>query len=191
MIDRAVLGVPGTPFAKVMTRSLAFSDYDSLLLMNFKNNRHVRMVIGLVQMAWDSTEGSGFLAEPVNEPSPPILIQAGLGDATVPTGAAEALARGFGARVLPNRPRDIYGLNETVEIRPGNAQMGDVVLTEFLFEKEFAMLPKNDVFGVDNGVHVCLRIDHMAIEQIKVFVTTGEILDICEEDQCIRESIGC
>jgi len=89
LIERAILGVPGTPFALVMTRSLDFAGYDQLMLLNFYNNRHVRILLSLVQMGWDSVEASGLLAPPVSETIPRILLQAGLGDPVVPTIAAE------------------------------------------------------------------------------------------------------
>ena len=88
-MDRAVLGSPGTPFALILSRSLQFRDYDQLLLLNFYDNRHVRLLLSLIQMAWDSVEGSGVLARPVTEVVPPILLQAGLGDVIVPARAAD------------------------------------------------------------------------------------------------------
>ena len=190
LIDRAVLGVPGTPFALIMTRSLAFEGYDALLLLNFYNNRHVRMLIALIQMGWDSTEGSGFLAQPVNEPFPPILIQAGLGDATVPTNAAEALARGFDARLLPHHPREIFGLSSASDSVQGKFH-SNVTFTEFLFLRELDLLPRTDKFGTETAVHVCLRQDVAAIRQISNFVSNGEVVDICVEKNCVRPLIEC
>lgn len=186
LIDRAILGVPGSPFALIMTRSIAFEGYDDLLLLNFHNNRHVRMLLGLVQMAWDSTEGSGFLAQPVNEPYPPVLIQAGLGDTTVPTHAAEALARGFGAKLLPHHPREIFGLNDSV-VDNTTLSLNEAVFTEILFTREFKSLPKNDVFGTDNAIHVCLREDEAVNRQIATFINEGTILDVCAVDNCVRK----
>ena len=190
LIDRAVLGVPGTPFALVMTRSLVFKDYDNLLLLNFHNNRHVRMLIAIIQMAWDSTEGSGFLALPIQEPYPPVLMQAGLGDSTVPTNAAEALARGFRANLLPHHPRDIFGLSVAQEQTNGTLS-SDAIFTELLFQKEYQQLPKDDIFGAETSVHNCLRQDEAVNRQIAHFVTNQEILDICRDDNCVRPSVQC
>jgi len=50
LIQRAALGVPGTPFALIMTRSLDFAGYDALMLLDFYNNRHVRIFLALAQM---------------------------------------------------------------------------------------------------------------------------------------------
>jgi hypothetical protein len=183
LFERSILGVPGTPFSLIMSRSLDFSGYDALMLLNFYDNRHVRILLALIQMGWDSVEGSGVLATPVNEAFPPILMQAGLGDAIVPTIAAEALARGFGALVLKGHPRSVYGLseNDNSEIAP------HVTLTELLYEEEYAGLPVDDTYGESNSVHVCVRLDESLIEQICEFINTGKVIDPCASDQCHRK----
>jgi hypothetical protein len=186
LLDRAILGVPGTPFALVMTRSLDFVGYDLLLLLNFYDNRHVRELLALVQMAWDSVEGSGVLAPPIREPIPRILLQAGLGDAVVPSIAAEALARGLNASVLPNNPRSIY--NVPVVDASGKSNDGpSAVLTELLYEKEYASLPVDDTRMKGNSVHVCVRRDPALIRQISEFINSGQVLDVCATDGCRRE----
>jgi len=191
LIKRAVLGVPGTPFALIMTRSLDFAGYDKLLLLNFYNNRNVRIFLALAQMGWDSVEGSGALATPVKEPIPPILMQAGLGDAVVPTIAAEALARGLNASILSSNPRSsIYGVSQIVpeehqELTP------QATLTELLYQTEDASLPVDDNFPPKNYVHVCVRRDKMMIKQVSDFINTGHVIDPCEQDGCKRLTARC
>jgi hypothetical protein len=193
LIDRGILGVPGTPFALVMTRSLDFAGYDQLMLLNFYNNRHVRMLLSLVQMAWDSVEASGHRAGPVKEPIPRILMQAGLGDSVVPTIAAEALARALGASTLPNAPRKIFGIPENPAASATNETwLGpDVTLSELYYEKEVSSLPVDDTFAEDNTVHLCVRLDEAFIQQIEEFINTGRIIDPCGKEQCHRESAVC
>lgn len=191
LVDRGILGVPGTPFALVMSRSLDFAVYDKLLLLNFYNNRHVRILLSLVQMAWDSTEASGHLARPLSEPFPRLLLQAGLGDPVVPTIAAEALARAMGASILPNNPRDIFGVS-VADGATNETYFGpEVTLIELLYENEYNSLPLGDTFAKKNAVHVCVRRDKQVIRQIEEFVNTGRIIDICAEDECRRASAVC
>jgi acetyl esterase/lipase len=191
LVERGILGVPGTPFALVLSRSLDFAGYDRLLLLNFYNNRHVRIMLTLVQMAWDSTEASGQLARPVSEILPRILLQAGLGDPVVPTIAAETLARAMRASTLPNNPRDIYGV-PVADAASNEAYLGpDITLVELLYEKEYNSLPLDDTFAKKNAVHYCVRMDKLAIRQIEEFVNTGRVIDICAEDQCRRASAVC
>ncbi|KAG7344243.1 hypothetical protein IV203_022251 [Nitzschia inconspicua] len=192
LIDRGILGVPGTPFALVLTRSLDFAGYDTLILFNFYNNRHVRMLLSLVQMAWDPAEASGHRAMPTTEPIPRLLLQAGLGDPVVPTIAAEALARSLGASTLPNTPRAIFGISQAPAASSDGSTLGpDVTLSELLYEREFNSLPLDDRFASENSVHWCVRVDKAFVQQMEEFINTGRVLDPCIEDECRRESAVC
>jgi hypothetical protein len=190
LIERGILGVPGTPFSLVLTRSRDFAEYDKILLLNFYNNRHVRIMLGLMQMAWDSTEASGLQARPVSEPIPRLLLQAGLGDAVVPTIAAESLARAMGASTLPGNPRNIFGV--PVESVATNESLGpDVTLSELMYEQEYNTFPIENTFAESNDVHWCVRLDSAMIEQVEEFINTGRVIDPCRNDQCQRESATC
>jgi len=190
LIDRGILGVPGTPFALILTRSRDFAEYDKLLLLNLYNNRHVRIMLGVLQMAWDSTEASGFQARPVSEPIPRLLLQAGLGDPIVPTIAAESLARAMGASTLPGNPRKIFG----VPIQP-EASIGrlgpNVTISELLFEEEYKSLPIENKYAEPNAVHWCVRLDSAMIEQVQEFINTGRAIDPCRDDRCERKDATC
>ena len=190
LIDRAILGVPGTPFALILSRSLEFAGYDTVMLLNFQNNRHVRIFLSVVQMAWDSTEASGVVAPPIDEPYPRMLLQAGLGDVIVPAIAAEALARGLNASTLPSSPRTIYGVQRG---QPANENsLGPhVTLTELMYDKEFLGLPRDNTPPENNGIHICLRQDHFLLGQLKEFVNTGRITDPCEDRDCHRSKVNC
>jgi len=183
LIDRGILGSPGTPFTSVLTRSRDFVGYDFLLLFNFYNNRHVRLLLSLVQMGWDSVEASGLLAPPVHEPLPPTLLQTGLGDPIVPTSASEAMTRAMHGSTLSGNRRTIFGVPVTEQ-----SSTTPVVLTEIVYEKEYKSLPVDNTLPEVNSVHWCVRVDPAGIDQIEVYVNTGEIIDPCKEDQCHRAS---
>lgn len=187
LIDRGILGSPGTPFASILTRSTLFMGYDILLLFNFYNNRHVRIMLSLFQMGWDSVESCGLLAPPISEPLPRILLQTGMGDPVVPSIAAEAMARAMNASTLLNNPRIVFDLPTT---SPGNeTSMGPkVTLSELFYEKEYESLPLDNTRPPGNSVHWCVRWDDKMIHQIEMFVNTGMIIDPCESDGCYRDS---
>ena len=192
LIDRGILGVPGTPFAEVLTRSSDFVAYDKLLLLNLYNNRHVRILMAILQMAWDSTEASGLQARPVSEPIPRLLLQAGLGDPIVPTIAAESLARAMEASTLPGNPRTIFGVPVAPEA--SSESLGpNVAISEVMYEKEYDSLPIDNIYATGpNNVHWCVRVDRAMIEQVEEFINTGRVLDPCKTDQCRRKtSISC
>jgi hypothetical protein len=134
-------------------------------------------------MGWDSVEVSGLLAPPVYESLPKVLIQTGLGDTEVPTGACESMARAMHAKVLSNNHRSIFGIPVAEDgIEP------NVVLTEILYEKDYARLPMDNTFPEGNGVHFCVRWDPAMIGQVEEFTNSGQVLDPCAEDQCRRPS---
>lgn len=190
LIDRGVLGSPGTPFALIMTRSLDFSAYDKLLLLDFYDNRHVRMLLNLVQMAWDSVEASGVMASPVNEPYPRILIQAGLGDVIVSATASEALGRAFNASLPPSSPRQIFGI-PTVLASGLSVNDPHVTLTEVMYDREFEGLLDDNKVNERNRIHYCLRKDKAMLLQVAEFINTGRVVDPCIKDGCHRSGIPC
>jgi hypothetical protein len=194
LIDRAILGVPGTPFALVMSRSRDFVGYDVIMLLNFYNNRHVRIFLSFAQMLWDSCEGAGLLAPPHLEEFPRMLLQAGLGDPIVPTLAAEALTRALGGVVLPNNPRQQIFDIPVQPAASGDALGPKVTLSELLFKKEYASLPVSDDYAkkaTGNRVHWCVREDKVFISQVEEFINTGRIVDVCENGRCVRETSKC
>eukprot|EP00578_Thalassiosira_sp_NH16_P018857 CAMPEP_0181089100 /NCGR_PEP_ID=MMETSP1071-20121207/7127_1 /TAXON_ID=35127 /ORGANISM="Thalassiosira sp., Strain NH16" /LENGTH=796 /DNA_ID=CAMNT_0023171035 /DNA_START=286 /DNA_END=2676 /DNA_ORIENTATION=- len=186
LIDRGVLGSPGTPFTAVLTRSLDFVKYDTVMLFNFYNNRHVRLLLSLLQMGWDSVESSGLLAPPVYDSLPPILLQTGLGDPIVPTSACEGMARAMNASTLPNNPRSVFRVPVAQAANQPNA-----ILTELMYEKEYNSLPLDNTLPEKNSVHFCVRWDHAMIDQIVEFANTGKIIDPCVDDQCRRQFAHC
>ena len=199
LINRAILGVPGASFSLIMSRSGGFETYDGLLIKNFYHNRHVRILLSILQLGWDPVEATGMLAPPVKEKFPPILLQSGLGDAIIPTMATEALARAYNASVLPGSPRkSIFGIRkaENQSFHPDGTTFHDdrprVTWTEILYEKEYQNLPIDNVdTSKENQVHMCLRQDCALIAQMAEFINTGQIVDPCYKDNCLRTTIPC
>jgi hypothetical protein len=171
----------------IMSRSLQFQGYDSLLQLNFYHNRHVRIFLSLAQMAWDPVEGSGVLAAPITESIPPVLLQAGLGDPIVSTFAAETLARAFGAVIVLHNPRSVFGVPAV--------DSGDILVNasfiELEYDLEYLGLPADNVFAQPNNVHYCTRMDDALIRQLSNFLNTGVVIDPCIKDGCHRGSPKC
>jgi hypothetical protein len=189
LIDRGALGVPGSPFSLILSRSLEFVGYDAALLLNFYNNRHVRIFLSLAQMCWDSVEAAGVLGLPVEEPVPPIVMQAGLGDPIVPSLAAERLARALGASTLPHNPRGpIFGIpvGEAADTERAGSK---TVLTEMLYQEDYEAIPVDDALTTSrSGVHECVRREPVLQHQLNIFFQTGRIIDPCalSETACVR-----
>eukprot|EP00814_Leptocylindrus_danicus_P020470 CAMPEP_0116004464 /NCGR_PEP_ID=MMETSP0321-20121206/616_1 /TAXON_ID=163516 /ORGANISM="Leptocylindrus danicus var. danicus, Strain B650" /LENGTH=327 /DNA_ID=CAMNT_0003472767 /DNA_START=358 /DNA_END=1340 /DNA_ORIENTATION=- len=187
LIDRSILGVPGTPFSLILSRSEDFIDYNQIMLMNFYHNRHVRIFLSIFQLAIDSVGAGGHLAGPIpTENIPRALIQAGLGDTQVTTIAAEILARSLGASLLPNSPRDVFGLDS-------NATDPKSALTELLYQREANALPETNEFPSPNNVHYCVRNDWALRNQIIQFINFDKITNPCADDNVcakVRRGVG-
>jgi len=119
-INKAVLGVPGSPFALVLPRSYNFfSGYFQLLQFQVNRNSHVRLVISLLQVLWDPAEGAGWFSGLSTgntgsgvDVSKRFLIQTALGDAQVPTLAAQVTARNLNCSTLHPQTRYVSGVAE-------------------------------------------------------------------------------
>ncbi|CAB9513873.1 expressed unknown protein [Seminavis robusta] len=194
LIARGALGVPGTPFSLILSRSLQFVGYDLALLLNFYNNRHVRIFLSLAQMCWDSVEASGVLGLPLDEPVPPAILQAGLGDPIVPSLAAERLARAMDAKILPHNPRGpLYGIPQA-QAADANQPGPRTALTEMLYQKDYEALPVDDELKSKGGrVHLCVRLEPVLQHQLNVFFQSGRTIDPCATNKtaCVREKAIC
>jgi hypothetical protein len=188
LLQRSILGGAGTPFALILGRSADFKVFKNVMLLNFYNRRHVKILTSLIQMAWDTVEAGGLLAPPVSETSPPVLIQAGYGDVEVPVVSAQILARSYDAKLLPGRPRDVFGLDVSVAANGMGAPGPRSALTEVLYIKEDDEKSGGTGF---NKVHYCVRQDVALQNQIVEFVNEGYIVDPCADDSCVRTQATC
>lgn len=193
-IERGILGTPAVALSLVMYQSNSFRLYDALLMQNFYNNRHIRIVLSVLQLAWDPVTPSNFLAPPIAEVFPPMLLQSGLGDPVIPTIATEALARAYNASVLPHSPRgSIFGITKA-PLSNTSVPSPHVTWTELLYESEYQMTPldnHNTKPNRANLIHECLRQDCAFIHQMSEFIRTGQALDPCMHDGCLRSNISC
>jgi hypothetical protein len=194
LIERGILGTPAISFSLVMYQSNSFRLYDALLMQNFYNNRHIRIVLSVLQLAWDPVGPSNILAPPITEAYPPMLLQSGLGDPVIPTIATEILARAYNASTLPHNPRrKIFGITKA-SLANETFNGPHVAWTELLYEKEYQMTPLDNYGTKQNNanlIHECLRQDCALIDQMTEFIHTGRVFDPCLHDSCLRTNISC
>jgi hypothetical protein len=193
LIQKVILGTPGISFPLVLYNSRSFRKYDKLMLLNFFNNRQVRIMLSVLELAWDAVSPSNVLAPPIVEERPPILLQSGLGDPVIPTIATEALVRALNASTVPHNPRsDVFGVTRVLAERSLNDSVA--VWTEVLFEDEYRSASRNNKASPPdktNLIHQCLRQDCALIAQMTEFIQSDTIIDPCEGDDCLRSEISC
>ena len=101
---RASLGVPGMGYSTLLTRSIDFDTYSSILYPAYPNELSRPLILSLVQMLWDRSEPNGYAhrmtTNPLaNTPAHKVLMNVALGDHQVTNYQADVEARTIGAEI--------------------------------------------------------------------------------------------
>ena len=97
-IERAVLGVVGMNYSTLLTRSVDFDGFETVLTPAYPDPVDRAIGIAAAQMLWDSTEGAGYVRHLVSDPlpnTPPkdVLMHVAFGDWQVSELTAMVAAR--------------------------------------------------------------------------------------------------
>ncbi|MDB4953885.1 MAG: hypothetical protein JWO36_1454, partial [Myxococcales bacterium] len=126
-ITRGVIGVGAANYSMLLDRSADWPTYRIILNGGYSDALDDTLVIGLCQMRWDKTEGSGIvntvLAGPPTTTQPKqILMQIALGDEQVPNLGSYWEARSMGIPVLGPSPVTPWGLTlQSTPLASGSA----------------------------------------------------------------------
>jgi hypothetical protein len=101
-ITRTVLYVPGMNYSTLLTRSVDFSDYASILYPSYPNQSDRPLLLAMIQMLWDRGEPDGYANHMTSDPLPGtpqhhVLIEMAYGDHQVSNVTTEVEARTIGA----------------------------------------------------------------------------------------------
>ena len=101
-ITRTVLYVPGMNYSTLLTRSVDFSDYASILYPSYPNESERPLMLAMIQLMWDRGEPNGYANHMTSNPLPNtpahhVLIDMAYGDHQVSNVATEVEARTIGA----------------------------------------------------------------------------------------------
>ena len=184
-IRRCTCGVPGCPFALILSRSADFAPYYTALKLQFTHAQDIRLAITLLQVLWDQGESGGWLQEMAPKQ---VLLQAGIGDAQVNNLGAELMARAYSASTMKPQTRHVYGLPEREDTFDGSA------LVEWLYD-DVPDSPAGDVGRTDGkDVHECPRREPAAQRQMTLFLQGHNVTQQCHNrhgDQVKCESKTC
>lgn len=209
LIRRSVLGSGGTPFALLMPRSVDFGLYHSLLELNVPRARDVRLLLSLLQMSWDRLEAAAWLASAAssrsdedieaenNERRKAVLMQAGTGDSEVSVIGTEILARALEATAVTPVAVPSWGIQARTatatratpstscegEGVPGSEECCPAVgasLALYDYRREAAEVPDDDTPPPPGWVHMCVRHDPDAEQQVLTFLRTGCVVNYCD-----------
>lgn len=175
-IERAVLGVGGSPYAKLLHRSADFTTFFIIFQTMYPDPAHVTLWLGLMQALWDSGETSGYAtvttADPLPDtPAKDVLLQVAIGDVQVTTLGAHMHARALGASLIDPVAREVWGLGSQEAVSSGSALVEwDYGLTE----------PIENVPPTGEDPHEWPRRELAGQQQIAWFFETGEIANFCD-----------
>jgi hypothetical protein len=101
---RAYLGVPGMNYSTLLTRSVDFDGYSTVMYSSYPSQIERPLLFSLAQILWDRAEANGYAHHIVRDPYPDtprheVLLHEAFGDHQVANVATEVEARTIRARV--------------------------------------------------------------------------------------------
>ncbi|MCB9712207.1 MAG: hypothetical protein H6712_00010 [Myxococcales bacterium] len=181
-VERGVLDVLGQPYNTLLTRSVDFEDFFSLMRLAYPDPLDVAQVLLSLQMLWDRVEPEGYshriIDDPLpNTPSHEVLMTAAIGDHQVTTLGAHNMARSAGVPHFDSGLREIWGLPLVSDTHMGSA----------LVEYDFGLPPDpacNRPQSACTDPHGRLRRLPEARDQIDHFLRSGEVVNFCAGGVC-------
>ncbi len=188
-IERGVLAVGGGNWSLLFERSTHWGHFGLMLGGAYPGVHNKVIMQALMQMAFDPTENihmaDRIFTDPIpGTPAKQLLLHMALGDCQVGNLSSEHQARTLGIPVLSPAFHQPYA----VPVEAGPLANGLVQWDEKL---EFTPPTTNLLNQVDNGTHDSVRRYSKVVEQIGIFVDTGEIVHTCGETPCDCAAGAC
>jgi hypothetical protein len=173
VVQRAVLGVGAANYSLYLERSSSWVFYQLVLKQSYTDALERQLLVHLLQWYWDRSSdpvsGLPGLAERKQ-----LLLQAGLGDATVNNLGTDFEARTLGIPVLAPTMYEPYGI-------PVMSGPMASALNYFKGEAEGGLTTNRP--PPENEMHELVRRLGAAVEQMKIFYETGEIVQTCTDGE--------
>ncbi|CAN5818072.1 hypothetical protein BH11MYX3_BH11MYX3_39210 [soil metagenome] len=189
-VTRAVLGVGGANYSMLLERSLDWPRYRTILAGAYPDPLDVTLAIGLMQMRWDKTEGSGVAdvvlgGTATKTPPKQLLMQIAIDDEQVPNLGSYWQARSMKIPVLGPTPFTPWG----VTAKPSPLTSGSALV---IMDGGAPPPPATNVPASDTGMHSLTRKQPATRRQIGDFFTTGAIVNECSgTGGCVCQSNTC
>jgi hypothetical protein len=207
-ITRTVLYVPGMNYSTLLTRSVDFEDYASILYPSYPDQPSRPLLLAMIQMMWDRGEPDGYANHMTSNPLPGtpahnVLIEMAYGDHQVSNIATQVEARTIGAPLRyptldPGRTpgfANFFPDIPTLGDLSGSAADGNGMFVWDIGPKRsggtlgtdpapITNTAPNDSFGVDphdTVINTSALIRHQIAEFLK---PSGQIIDPCGPDPC-------
>ena len=175
-IERAALGVGGMPYSLLLDRSHDFHPFLLMFQSMYPDPAHIALWLGYMQALWDSGEAAGYglavNSSPLPDtPSKDVLLFVAVGDAQVSTLGAHVMARAYGAKLVDEPVRPVYGLETAASGFAGSA----LVEWDYGLEEPVTNTPPEG-----DDPHEWPRREEASFSQLKSFFEDGEVVNYCD-----------
>lgn len=191
-VRRAVLGVPGLNYSTLLNRSSDFATYAKVLDVSYPDKLDQQMSLALIQMLWDRGEADGYAQHLVTDPYPgtpghQVLMHVAFGDHQVANVTSDVEARTIGARLRapalsPGRSLDTAPLWGIPTIS-GFPYTGSAMVVWDSGSPPAPLTNTPPTTGHDP--HEDPRNSVIARDQMAVFLSTGQVVDVCGTGPCV------
>ncbi len=176
-IERGVVGVGGANYSLMLERSSDWPTYRTILLGAYDDTLDMVLLINLMQMRWDKTEGSGYAhlvltGDKLGTGPNQLLMHMGLGDDEVPNLASYWQARTMGIPLLTPSPDAPWGIPAMDGPLTGSALV--------VYDGGAPAPPSANVPAPTTGAHYVTREHAASWRQIATFFATGTIVNECD-----------
>ena len=180
-----MLGVPGINYSMLLPRSIDFDVYEAIFEPAYPNDLDRALLLSVIQMLWDRSEGGGYVRHLVDDPLPgssptPVLLHVAQGDQQVTELSAFVAARTMGIPI--HRP--VLADGRSGEVEPGwgldvieypSDGSGIVVWDSGAALIPFVQLPPRQ----GDDPHSRPRSDEQARVQKAAFLFDDTLVDVC------------
>lgn len=182
-VERAVLNVGGAAWTHMMPRALPFLSFQFLLLSTLRDSVGFQTAIAMIAAPFDRTDPASYAsfligAKLPGNPDRRVLLQTGLGDASVPNAGGFFHARTLGLSQVGPTPQAVFGIP--------TADASTLTSAYTLFDFGIDTSTYRDPAPIaDNRVHNSLRSDPQAMAQMDAFLRPdGTIIQPCGGMPC-------
>ncbi len=177
VIERATLGVGGSPYHLLLNRSADFDPFFLIFKTMYPEPIDVQLILAMNQTLWDPGESSGYLNSLTETPLPDtpsksVLLQVAIGDAQVTTLGAHVMARSYGAKLIEDPVREVWGIETVASGHNGSA----LVEFDYGLSEPIENIPPDD----EHDPHESPRRDPAGQLQMHNFFSTGAVEHFCE-----------
>jgi hypothetical protein len=188
VVERGVLQVGAMNYSMLLERSADWPVYQTFLQAAYPDAIDVSLLLALMQMQWDTTDpvavaDAALTGAIPGVPDKQLLMQIGVADVEVSNLASEYQARSMGVPVVAPTVYQPWG----VELAEGPVPSA-LAIFDFGYA---ATIPVANQPPPDNDVHSSVRRREAAIEMMRGFYQSGEIVSTCGPQGCVCHMGGC